>query len=300
MATTVPDQFLGLPPAPLVDAEVVVLPLPFERTVSYGCGTWRAPRAILDASCQLELFDEEVALDFEQLALHTLSPILADDGDGGEEGVGRYLEEVAAAVRAVAPRFVLGLGGEHTVTFGLVRGLAVPPETLTVVQVDAHADLVDRLNGRRLAHGTVMRRVHELGCRLIQIGIRSASRSEYELIASDGRIETYYAHDLERRWGGLLEELRSLVGPVYLTLDVDGLDPAVVPSTGTPQPDGLSWRQAMQILGAVTAAPRARLVGADVVELVASPHPPGCDIVVAKLASKVLAYRFRHRRDGRS
>lgn len=295
MAVTVPDQFLGLPPAPLADAEVVVLPLPFERTVSYGSGTWRAPRAILDASCQLELFDEEVAFDFERLALLTLPPVLADDGDGGEEGVGCYLEDVAAAVRAVAPRFVLGLGGEHTVTLGLVRGLAVPPETLTVVQVDAHADLLDRLYGRRLAHGTVMRRVRELGCRLIQIGIRSASRSEFELIAGDGRIETYYAHDLGRRWEALLEELRTLAGPVYLTLDVDGLDPAVVPSTGTPQPDGLSWRQVMQVLDAVTAAPRARLVGADVVELVASPHPPGCDLVVAKLAAKVIAFHCRRR-----
>jgi len=172
------------------------------------------------------------------------------------------------------------------VATGLVEDLA----ELTIVQIDAHADLADQLGGRRWSHGTVMRRLWERGCRLLQIGVRSLSRSEYDLARSGERIVTFYAHQMAERWSELLATLAGLEGKVYLTIDVDGLDPAVVPSTGTPQPGGLTWRQMMDVLAAVAAARRCRWVGADIVEFVPSPAPPGCDPAAARLLMKLLAH----------
>ena len=284
-------RFLNLPQQPLHTADVVVLPLPLEKTVSYGTGTWRAPQAILAASGQIELFDEETLVDFAQgPEIHTL-PAPPLEGD---------LEDCLAKTERAAgehrDKFLLALGGEHTASYGTICGLAQKLDELTIVQIDAHADLADELNGRRLSHGTVMRRLWERGCRLLQIGVRSLSREEHELISAGERIATYYAHRLDEEWDRLLTGLRGLRGNVYLSIDVDGFDPAVFPSTGTPQPGGLSWRQGMEVIRTVAAESPCRLLGADVVELVASPHPPGCDLTAARLAAKVIAWREVGRR----
>ncbi len=279
-----PPTFLDLPSCPAENADAVVLPLPLEATVSYGAGTSGGPRAILDASAEVETFDEETLVEFADLAFHTAEPIPAD------RRVEEYLEAVRRAVRGYRGRRLVCLGGEHTVTYGAVHGLTDDPERLTIVQVDAHADLAEELDGLRWSHGTVMRRLWERGCRLVQIGVRSLSRAEYELSTGDDRIATYFAHRLGSEWDALIETLAGLEGDVYLTFDVDGLDPSVIPSTGTPQPGGLSWSQAMDVLRAVTGASGARLTGADVVEYVPSPHPPGSDIVAARLVTKLLAY----------
>jgi len=286
-----PDQFLGLPPCPQQEADAVIMPLPLEKTVSYGAGTWRGPKAILDASCQVETFDEETLVDFaEGPRLHTLPPLLVE-GD-----LPQYLDALQQRMADFRDKFVLAIGGEHSLTYGVVTGLVDDPAEVTVVQIDAHADLIDELDGRRWSHGTVMRRLWERGCRLVQIGIRSLSRAEYELAAAGDRITTYYAHQLAHNWQAVLDTLGALRGKVYLTIDVDGLDPAVIPSTGTPQPNGLSWAQTMEVIRCVTTAPQCRLIGADVVEFVASPHPPGCDLIAARLVMKVLAHWWRGRR----
>jgi len=285
-----PGQFLGLPAAPVEQADAIIAPLPLEKTVSYGCGTWRGPRAILDASCQIEPFEEETLTDFgEAPKLHTL-PLLLVEGD-----VEQYHEATQRLLAQFRDRFVVGIGGEHSVTYGELLGLADDPAEVTVVQIDAHADLADTLDGRRWSHGTVMRRLWERGCRLVQIGIRSLSRAEYEVASSGDRIVTFYAHQLAARWDELLTTLAGLRGKVFLTIDVDGLDPAVIPSTGTPQPNGLSWQQTMEIIRGVTGARDAHLIGADVVEFVASPHPPGCDLIAARLLMKLLAYWWMDR-----
>jgi agmatinase len=131
---------------------------------------------------------------------------------------------------------------------------------------------------------------------LVQIGIRSLSRSEYELVDAGERITTFFAHRLEEQWAEVLRTLRDLQGAAYLTIDVDGLDPSIIPSTGTPQPGGLSWRQTMEAIRAIAASPGIRWIGADVVEFVPSPHPPGCDPAAARLAAKVLAWQHMGRR----
>ena len=278
-------QFLGLPSAGAEAAEAVVVPLPLEQTVSYGGGTARGPEAVLEASCQVEVFDEETLVDFaERPRLHTLEPL----PNGGD--VQQYLAAAARGVAALRGKFVLSLGGEHTATYGVVTGLTDEPAGLTIVQIDAHADLADELDGRRWSHGTVMRRLWERGCRLLQIGVRSLSRPEYEFAAAQERIVSFYAHDMRVRWGAILAALNAMEGDVYLTIDVDGLDPSVIPSTGTPQPGGLTWYEAMDVVRALVNAPGCRLLGADVMEFVPSPHPPGCDIVPARLAARLLAF----------
>ncbi len=286
-----PTQFLGLPSPGIEAADALILPWPLEKTVSYGAGTHTGPAAIIEASRQIELFEEETLVDFqERPRLHTLPPI-AVDLNMPEDQLPEHLAAIAGYIGGFRERFLLTLGGEHLLTYGVVTGLAADPAEVTIVQVDAHADLADELSGRHWSHGTVMRRLWERGCRLVQIGVRSLSRPEYELVRSGPRIETFFAHELAARWDELLHLLARLEGSVYLSFDVDGLDPSIIPSTGTPQPNGLSWPQAMEVIRAVMNAP-CDLLGADVVEFIASPSSPGCDLNAARLVMKILAYWF--------
>lgn len=294
-------QFLAVPSPGLERADALLLPIPVEKTVSYGTGTVGGPRAILDASPQIETFDEETLIEFaEAPRLHVL-PAVSSDGD-----IETCLSRIRDSVRLLRGRFLVGLGGEHTITYGMVAGLLADQEAMgdsglagaTVVQIDAHADLANTLHGRHWSHGTVMRRLWEHGCRLVQIGIRSLTRDEYDLATNDSRITCYLAHHRERQWKEILQTLRDLEGDVYLTIDVDGLDPAIIPSTGTPQPDGLSWRQTMELIRVLTNESPCRLVGADVVEFVPSPVPPGCDATAARLVAKLLAYWWAGRGSG--
>jgi len=284
-----PTQFLGLPSPGIEAADALILPWPLEKTVSYGTGTHTGPAAIIEASRQIELFEEETLVDFqERPRLHTLPPVVVDS-NMPEDQLPEHLAAAARYIGGFRERFLLTLGGEHLLTYGVVTGLAADPAEVTIVQVDAHADLADELGGRHWSHGTVMRRLWERGCRLVQIGVRSLSRPEYELVRSGPRIEVFFAHELAARWDELLRLLARLEGSVYLSFDVDGLDPSIIPSTGTPQPNGLSWPQAMEVIRAVMNAP-CDLLGADVVEFIASPNPPGCDLNAARLVMKILAY----------
>jgi agmatinase len=296
MSAFMSRQFLGTVSVEKEAADALILPLPYEKTTSYGAGTSNGPWAILDASLQLELFDEETLVDFAKgPRIHTL-PAFFDTDARSVEG---YLAAVQTHVAALQGKFVLSLGGEHTVTYGAVKGLAGNPRDVTVVQIDAHGDLIDELGGLRWSHGTVMRRLWEEGCRLVQIGIRSLSRSEYELVKAGERITTFFAHCAEEQWQQVLETLRNLEGAVYLTVDVDGLDPSIIPSTGTPQPNGLSWRQTMDVIREIALSKRIRWIGADVVEFVPSPHLPGCEPAAARLVQKILAWRHNGKQDRR-
>jgi agmatinase len=283
-------QFFGLPSPGPERADALVLPLPIEKTVSYGVGAASGPQAIIAATLQVEPFDEETLVDFaESPRLHVLPPVAAD---GSLEDC---LARIQDRVRSLRGKFLVALGGEHSVTYGVIHGLVDDPAEVTIVQIDAHGDLADTLADRRWSHGTVMRRLWEKGCRLMQIGIRSMTRSEYEVATAGPRIVTFFAHRLESQWSDVLDALRRLEGKVYLTIDVDGLDPSIIPSTGTPQPGGLSWRQTMEILRVLMGESRCELIGADVVEFVASPVPPGCDPAAARLTTKLLAWWWRGR-----
>ncbi len=289
--------FLDLPNSTLDEAEVAVIRVPFEGTVSYGAGTSLAPDAILRASLHLETFDEELNFDHEDVVRYCVLPsIVADEN----ERVEAYLNRVTrvCAGYGLAPPFYLGLGGEHSVTAALLKGILKEPSEVTVVQIDAHADLREEYLGSRFSHACAMRRVLDLGVKkLVAIGIRSAEKSEYELARENPRIETFYDHQLVDgdSFGDLLARLRALGGPIHLTIDVDGLDCSLCPGTGTPQPGGLNWVQVVRVLRALVAEGEGKLIGADICEAVPQPSTQVNEQTAAKLAFKIVGYRFAPR-----
>jgi agmatinase len=285
------DNFLGLDTAhsAFETARVLILPLPFEATVSYGGGTQHGSAAIVGASQQVELydreFDAEPALAF---GIHTLpAPALPQDPAAAVEAIAAY---TAAAARR--GKLVAGLGGEHTVSVGFARGLlAALGGPITVVQIDAHSDLRDEYEGSPYSHACVARRLlEEEGVeQVLQLGIRSVCSEEVAFArAHPQRVRVWYAEEVHA--GGWQQELahRLRGRRVYLTIDVDGLDPAIVPSTGTPEPDGLTWAETLDVLRAVNRA--AQVVALDCVELAPVPGHHASDFAVAKLVYKAITY----------
>ena len=276
-------------------SRVHVLPVPLEETVSYGGGTRYGPAAIIACSRQVELFDRELrgepALEY---GIHTLPPVGIDHAS-----IEATLDRIQTAVAAIvaAGKLPVVLGGEHTVTIGPVRALhaarAAGGAPFVVVQVDAHADLREGFHGTPYSHACVMRRlVEETGCELFQVGIRSLSAEEDAFItAHPGTVHTFFADEIagdpDDTWLAALAA--GLDGKrVYLTIDVDGLDPSVVPATGTPEPGGLSWRQALALLRTVASAADA-VVGIDCVELAPRPGLHAADFAVAKLLYRAIS-----------
>lgn len=295
------DTFLGVPNAPLDDADVAVISAPYEGTVSYGKGTASGPRAVIEASQQVETFDEELAWDlWDGLKIATLPPVDSDPAERPEA----YLTRLRRACSGfgLAPPFPLGLGGEHSVTPAILAGVRKDARDLTIVQIDAHADLRAEYGGTIHSHACAMRRLLEMGAaQLIAIGIRSASPEEYEFIRSDARVHTWWAHQLDdpKAWDRLREQLTQLTGQVYFTVDVDGLDVSLCPGTGTPQPGGLTWQQAMRVARWLLLDSHAQVIGADVTETVPQPGTQVNQLVAAKLAVKILSYRFFREKTGR-
>jgi agmatinase len=286
-----PGAFLDLPPAHAdpVRAAVCVLPLPFEGTVTFGRGTAGGPAAILAASAQVEWydreFDREVALDF---GIHTATP-----PDLPADAV-RAVDAIATRVALLAGggKLVVGLGGEHTVSIGVARGLlAARGGPITVVQIDAHSDLRDIYEGNPLSHACTARRILDDARveQVLQLGVRSVCPEEVAFHrAHPDRVRVWYAEDVHS--GAWPDELVARVRGrrVFLTIDVDGLDPSVVSATGTPEPDGLSWTEALDVMRAVAGA--AEIVGIDAVELAPQPGQHAADFAVAKLVYKAIAY----------
>jgi agmatinase len=267
-------------------ARAVVVPFGLEATVSYGAGTAAGPAAILRASQQLELYDEELErepyLDFGVATLR--APAIA-------RPIEAALDQVAAVVDAVLEegKFPLVLGGEHVLTAGAMRPFARRHPDLVVLQLDAHADLRDGYLGERYSHAAAMRRVLDFaGVSLVSVGIRAISKAEVEYyVANRDRIDIHLAKD-QAHWD-LEAMLRPLRGrPVYVSLDVDVLDAAVMPATGTPTPGGLSYTQALCVLRAACRA--GQVVGADLVELAPIAGLHACDYTAAALAYKLLSY----------
>jgi agmatinase len=266
-------------------ALAVVLPIPYERTTSYVEGTRRAPREILLASTQLELWDEELGGEVADIGIHTLPEMELPFADA-EEALASMTS--AASVLFEHGKFPVVLGGEHSLTPAIVRAALSHHSQLTVLQIDAHADLRDSYMGGRFNHACAMRRVLELAP-AVQVGIRSLSTQE---AAEAERLPTrlFYDHDRRRNpdWiGVVVEALRS---PVYVTIDCDGLDPAVMPAVGTPEPGGLGWYEVLDLLRMVCAS--RQVVGCDIVELCPIPGLAGPNFLCAKLIYKLLGYRF--------
>lgn len=279
--------FLGLPSSASLPntSEVVLIACPLEASVSYGSGTASGPQAILEASCQVELYDREfereMALDY---GIHTADPI--NVGGSVIDSLERLATRVAEFARQ--GKLVGVLGGEHTISLGtgrgLLRGLGGP---LTVVIIDAHADYRDQYEGDRLSHASVARRLaEEPGVeQILHLGVRSVCPEEVAFArSSPDRYRVWSTEEIHQ--GGWQDEFRArLKGRrVFFSLDVDGLDPSIVPATGTPEPFGLTWLQTEEIFR--LAAPH--VVGFDCVELAPQPGLHYAEFAVAKLVYRLI------------
>ena len=271
--------------APFESAKAVILPVPLESTTSYVPGTRNGPREILVASSHLELWDEETNTDIHPIGIHTLPEMELPFDDMKD-----IMAEIGRVTSAILDhdKFPIVLGGEHSITGPVVGAIAAKYPGVSVLQIDAHADLRDTYMGTGFSHACAMRRVLEYAP-VTQVGIRSLSTEEAKVAPS---LATTIFYDITMRkdadW--IAKVVESLGRTVYITIDVDGLDPAIMPATGTPEPGGLSWYELLSLLRAVITA--RDVVGCDIVELSPLPGVAAPNFLCAKLIYKILTYRF--------
>jgi agmatinase len=280
-----PENFLGIPPEEntFEKARVLVFPVPYERTVSYGVGTRNGPRAILEASHFVELYDDEIDREPHRAGVHTLAPWVPEN----PEPDSMVAELEREADRLVSPgRFLLTLGGEHSISPPIIRSHAKKFPGLSILHFDAHGDLRDEYEGSRNSHACAARRFVDCGP-TVHVGIRSISREEMDFVRERG-LMVVSGRELHRGMEWIPRALERLNGPVYVTFDIDFFDGSLVPGTGTPEPGGGTYEQALEILRSVSSA--RTIVGADLVEHAPLPGNRAPDFLAAKLAYKILGY----------
>jgi agmatinase len=267
------------------DSKVVVLPVPFDRTTSYVPGTRNGPREILQASSHMELWDEELNIDVHGVGIFTLPEMELPFSE-----MDRALGEIRRVTAAILERdkFPVVLGGEHSITAPVVAAAAAKYPGLSVLQLDAHADLRDSYMGSRFNHACAMRRVLEYA-RCTQVGIRSMSPEEAQVVETLPT-EIFYDITMRQTEDWIEQVVESLAETVYVTIDCDGLDPAIMPAVGTPEPGGFTWYEVLGLMRRVVE--RRRVVGLDVVELCPIPGLVAPNFLCAKLVYKMLTYRF--------
>ncbi len=283
-------NFLSLTPgqSSLDAASVVLIPVPYDSTTSYRGGARDGPSGIIAASAQMEDYDPELDLDVAALGIHTLPAL--EPHMGGPELMARRVRQTVQS--CMAPGRVVGvLGGEHSLTAGSVQAHFDAFPSMTVLYLDAHADLRDEYQGTQWGHASGARRVYDL-CPLVLAGVRSLSLEERDFIR-DCKIPVWPCPPD----GGLLpsdEILAGLGEDVYVSVDLDVFDPSLMSAVGTPEPGGLSWRQVTSLLQSV--AENRRIVGFDVCELAPSEGPTACTYTAARLVAKLAAYSVAFRK----
>lgn len=288
MSATAP-RFYDVPAktAALDTARVVIQSCPYEHTTSYGQGTARGPDAILTASAQVEFFDEELWAEPYTVGIHTANP-MDFQGRTGEPAIQYIAQQVEKIV--AGKKLPVILGGEHSLSTGCIMAAYKAHPNLTVVQVDAHGDLRKTYHDTPWSHACIMRRVVDMGIPTVGVGIRAICEEEAVLIR-EKKLKRIFAHELDAEGKWIDRALDGISGPVFLTYDVDGLDPSIVPATGTPEPGGLSWLQSNAFLRALCN--RCQVVGMDFVELAPRPDSQTSDFVVARMVYKAIGYWAR-------
>ncbi len=278
-------NFLGLPSefSDFDKSEFVILPVPYEQTTTYQVGTKQAPQAIIAASQEVETFDEELKFEACKAGICTLDYM--EIPASGQQGM---LEKVYQATKRLINKGkkVVMVGGEHTISIGAVKAFKEKYPNLSVLQMDAHADLRDTYQENRFSHASVMRRIGELS-HFVGVGIRNLSQEEHEFIQQN-KTDVFFAQDMRNcdRWREKV--LDKLGSDVYLTFDLDMFDPSIMPAVGTPEPGGLLWYETLDFLKELTY--EKNLVGFDVVELCPIPGLVAPDFLAAKLIYKIIGY----------
>ena len=279
-------NFLGITEPELCKydkSKFVIQSLPYEHTSSYVAGSARGPEAIIGASHFVEFYDEMLQMEtYKQCGIATAEPLKFDQKVDADAIA---LIEAATDQFIKDGKFVISLGAEHTVTFGLVKSHLKKNPGLSVLQIDAHADLRFSYHDNLYSHASVMARVHELEVPLVQIGIRALSKPEADLSASSNKIHTFYAHDIRTNSNWMEAALAKLTDTVYISIDADGFDPSIMPAVGTAEPGGLFWQETIEFLQMVIE--RKKVVGFDIVECA-----PADDNVLSEYTLAKLCYRL--------
>ncbi len=267
------------------EAKVAVLPVPYEATVSYGKGTGMGPDAILDASTQVELYDEQTGCEPYRIGVATLPHLDLSGID--HERIGEVITPAVSKVLADG-KWPLVLGGEHSITPPVVEAVQKKFPDVTVVQFDAHADLRDSYEGSKMSHACAMARVREIVKDAVQIGIRNLSEPEAKL-AREKQYKIFYAHQVHHDKDWIKKAVDVIKSEeVYITFDLDGFDSTLMPATGTPEPGGIGWYDAVDFMNELFA--KKKVVGMDIVELAPIANLHACDFLAAKLGYKAIAY----------
>jgi len=286
--STQPLQFGGaLPEMPTFDsAAAIILPAPLDRTTSYTPGTRNGPREILNASAQVELWDEELGIDIHDRGIFTLPEM--DMTSGTMDDALRLLKQAAGRVLD-QNKFLITLGGEHSITSPLVDAAVARHRGLTVLQIDAHADLRDSYQSQRHSHACAMRRTLD-HAPVVQVAIRNISAEEVDALPTL-RSTVFYDWNMRDDPNWIDRVVASLgASPVYITIDLDGLDPGMMPAVGTPEPGGLSWREITRLLRRTFE--QRDVIACDVVELCPIPGFVSPNFIAARLVYKLLTYKL--------
>ena len=282
------NGFLGIDNKFDIKQKSVVIPFGLEKTVSYGGGTKNGPKEIIKASHQVELYDEELNCEpFKVIGVKTIKPFKIN------KNINKALKQISLLNQKSIEKnlFPLTLGGEHSITAGCIEPFVKSYKNVTILQFDAHADLRNSYNNQKYSHASAMRRCLDFkNVDLISIGIRNISKEEIPFLKkNDSRIKIFWAKD-QKKWN--LRYFKRLIKNknVYLTFDVDGLDSSIMPATGTPEPGGLFWYETLSLIK--TTFKNANVIGADINELAPIKGFNSYNFLVAKLAYKILTYKF--------
>ncbi|MFB3851753.1 MAG: agmatinase [Acidobacteriota bacterium] len=286
MAEFYPYNFGGLSKnfSDLTSSKYVILSIPYEATTTFGKGTKKGPSAIIEASRNMELFDEETFSSGFLSGIHTTEDLLFEDINPE-----KMVETVYSAAKEFISKgkFLISLGGEHSISFPLFKAQQDLYDEIGVLQVDAHLDLRESYEGSPNSHASVMKRIYDNCQNIVQVGIRSLSEEEGNFIKNyNGKI--FWAREISKNLDWTDEVVKSLPKKVYLTFDVDGLDPSIMPATGTPEPGGLFYYDTLKMLKKVVE--EKDIVGADFVELSPIAGQPSSDFLVSKLIYKLICY----------
>ena len=282
------NGFLGIDNKVNFKEKVIVVPFGLEKTVSYGGGTKNGPKEIIKASHQVELYDEELNCEpYKKIGIKTLKPFKID------KNIKKALNKMSKINEEILDKklFPMTFGGEHSITPGCIAPFTKKYKDICLLHFDAHADLRESYNGEKFSHASAIRRCLDYpNVSIISFGIRNISQSEISFLKKNSsRINIFWAKD-KSKWN--LNEFKKLIKnkTVYLTFDVDGLDSSIMPATGTPEPGGLLWDETLNIIR--IAAKNSKIVGADINELSPIKGFNSYNFLVAKLAYKILSYKF--------
>lgn len=265
------------------DSLFVVVPVPYDLTSTYQPGSRRGPTAIIEASTNLELYDEELLKETFLAGIHTVLP-LAVDARGPKQMINIIHREISRI--AALNKIPVMLGGEHSISFGAVSALKEKYDQLMVLQLDAHSDMRESYQGSPYSHASVARRISEI-CPLVQVGIRSMSKEEADFLPQS-KVKSYSADFVleNKKWCEAV--CKNIRGDVFITIDLDVFDPSIMPSTGTPEPGGVFWKDILALLREVSR--KCRIRGFDVVELAPIPGIVAPDFMAAKLIYRLMGY----------